>query len=67
MSEQNNIAATVFVFEHRKTGDISAHYLNTAKSAEANPDLKHVASLEPRLWIQSHWKTVEAANREVQE
>ena len=60
MSEPNNIAATVFVFRHRETGQITAHYAEASRIASEDADLEHVASLEPRLWIQAHYAMVTA-------
>lgn len=59
MSEPNNLEATVFVFEHNDTGEIKAFYAEGALEFGSHPDSKnwkHVASLEPRLWIQTYWR-----------
>lgn len=54
-SEPQNLDATVFVFRHRPTGEIVAHYVLAARGKELHPDWEHVGTLEPRLWIQAHW------------
>lgn len=60
MIQQNNLAATVFVFRNRETLEIRCEYLGAAKMFEQNPDWEHLATLEPRLWIQAHWDEVVA-------
>lgn len=54
-SEPHNLEATVFVFRHRETKEIVAHYALAARGKKAHPDWEHVGTLEPRLWIQAHW------------
>jgi len=56
MNEPNNTAATVFVYRHKATGEVAAHYTDAACIKQALPDWKLVASLEPRLWIQANWR-----------
>ena len=62
--EPNNIEATVFVYEHQTTGEVRAHYAEAAiefhNGGTNNPDWKHVATLEPRLFIQTHYKAITA-------
>ena len=57
--EPNNLDATVFVFRHRETKEIIAHYALAARGKESHPDWEHVGTLEPRLWIQAHWDDAE--------
>lgn len=62
MSLPHNIAASVFVYEHRQTGEVRAEYLNAALAlGHEDEHWNHVATLEPRMWIQAHWRTVQDA------
>lgn len=61
MSEHHNLDATVFVYEHKTTGEIKAIYHESAVSfsnSQAASDWTHVGTLEPRMWIQAYWKDV---------
>ena len=55
---QNNLAATVFVYRSRIDGRIQTEYLETALVMEKSPDWEHLATLEPRWWIQAHYDAV---------
>ena len=57
-AEQNNLAATVFVYRSRIDGRIQTEYLETALVMEKSPDWEHIATLEPRWWIQAHYDAV---------
>jgi hypothetical protein len=57
-AEQNNLAATVFVYRSRIDGRIQTEYLETALVMEDSPDWEHLATLEPRRWIQAHYDAV---------
>jgi hypothetical protein len=57
-AEQNNLAATVFVYRSRIDGRIRTEYLETALVMEKSPDWEHIATLEPRRWIQAHYDAV---------
>ena len=57
-AEQNNLAATVFVYRSRIDGRIQTEYLETALVMEKSPDWEHLATLEPRWWIQAHYDAV---------
>ena len=57
-AEQNNLAATVFVYRSRIDGRIQTEYLETALVMEKSPDWEHIATLEPRRWIQAHYDAV---------
>jgi hemoglobin-like flavoprotein len=57
-AEQNNLAATVFVYRSRIDGRIQTAYLETAMVMEKSPDWEHIATLEPRWWIQAHYDAV---------
>ena len=54
----NNLAATVFVYRNRVTSEINCAYLECVKDLESSPVWEHLASLEPRLWIQAHYAKV---------
>ena len=51
----HNLDATVFVYRHRETGEIRALYVDDARAMNYRPDYEHVATLEPRMWIQAHY------------
>ena len=57
----HNLCATVFVYRHRETGEIRALYVDEARSMIDRDDYEHVASLEPRMWIEHHF---DDANKE---
>ena len=62
MTQPHNIEASVFVYEHRQTGEVRAEYLNAALAlGHEDEHWRHVATLEPRMWIQAHWRTVQDA------
>lgn len=68
MTEPHNLDATVFVYRNADTGEIKAHYADAAKAFERAEDRWawiHVATLEPRLWIQAHYATIERAAAEM--
>ena len=52
--ESHNLDAMVFVFRHKETQKIVATYVNYARSLEKDADYEHLATLEPRLFIQ-YW------------
>ena len=58
MTAQNNLAATVFVYRSRIDQRIKTEYLETALVMEDSPDWEHLATLEPRWWIQAHYDAV---------
>lgn len=51
----HNLDATVFVYRHRETGTITALYSDDACAMNYRPDYEHVATLEPRAWIEHHF------------
>ena len=55
MTEPNNLAATVFVYQHKTTGEIAAHYIEAAKIKDNDHEWQHIETLEPRLWIQANY------------
>lgn len=50
-----NPDATVYVYRHRETKAITALYSDAALDMLHNADYEHVATLEPRAWIQAHY------------
>lgn len=54
-----NASATVFVYQHRETGEARALYLDDAWAMQGRTDYEHVATLEPRAWIESAWSELE--------
>ena len=61
MSEPHNLEATVFVYEHKTTGEVKSFYCDGSikfNSSGESSEWNHVATLEPRLWIQAHYKEV---------
>lgn len=57
MSE-HNLEATVFVYKSKADGSIRAEYMEGALSLDKD-EWVHLATLEPRMWIQAHWEDVE--------
>jgi hypothetical protein len=51
----NKLDATVFVYRSRIDGRIHAEYIDTAREMDKSPDWEHIATLEPRLWIQHNY------------
>jgi len=51
---QKNLNATVFVFRHRQTEQIRCEYISAAAEVRVQ-EWEHVATLDPRMWIQYHW------------
>lgn len=51
----HNLDATVFVYRHRETGAIRALYMDDARAMLGRDDYEHVATLEPRMWIEHHF------------
>ena len=56
----HNLAATVFVYRNRVTSEINCVYLEGVKDLAGSPVWEHLATLEPRLWIQAHYAKVMA-------
>ena len=50
----HNIQATVFVYKNKTDGSIRAEYIDGAMVKDEN--WIHLATLEPRMWIQHHWE-----------
>ena len=51
----HNLDATVFVYRHRETGAIRALYMDDARAMIGRDDYEHVATLDPRMWIEHHF------------
>lgn len=50
----------VFVYRHTDTGEIRALYLDDAFCLSGRTDWTHVATLEPRAWIEANWRNAVA-------
>lgn len=50
-----NLDAAVFVYRCRETGAIRALYVDDARAMIERDDYEHVASLDPRAWIEHHF------------
>ena len=59
MSDLQKIEATVFVFRHRITGIVRAHYIDTALNLKESQEWEHVATLNPRAWIEFNYSVAE--------
>ena len=55
----HNLDATVFVYRLFETGQIRCEYIDKARDLEDDPAWEHMATLEPRMWIEHHWMEVE--------
>jgi hypothetical protein len=53
--EPHNLAATVFVYRHKQTGQIVVTYRDRAEAYSPHHEYALVASLEPRRWIEAHF------------
>ena len=53
--QPHNLNSTVFVYRNRETGAIKALYTEGARAMTGRDDYEHVASLEPRMWIEHHF------------
>ena len=58
MSDLQKIEA-VFVYRHRLTGIVNAHYMDTALHFDDAQEWEHVATLTPRAWIEFNYSLVE--------
>ena len=65
--EALNVSATVFVYRHYKDKTIKAKYYSEAKLLEDSADWEHIATINPRMWIECHYAEVEALAQPVQE
>jgi hypothetical protein len=53
--EPHNLAATVFVYRHKQTGQIVVTYRDRAEAYSQHHEYALEASLEPRRWIEAHF------------
>ena len=53
----HNLEATVFVYKNKADGSIRAEYMEGSLGLDKDEWI-HLATLEPRLWIQHHWNEV---------
>ena len=53
--QPHNLNSTVFVYRNRETGAIKALYTEDARAMTGRDDYEHVASVEPRMWIERHF------------
>lgn len=51
----HNLEATVFVYKSKADGSIRAEYMEGARDLDKDEWI-HLATLEPRLWIQHHYE-----------
>ena len=56
-----NLDATVFVYKSKANGSIRAEYTEGSLSLD-NDEWDHLATLEPRMWIQHHFEDIEKAD-----
>ena len=52
----NSLGDAIFVYQHRDTGEIRALYLDDAHVLSRREGWLHVGTLEPRAWIEAHWR-----------
>lgn len=50
----------VFVYQHKETGQIKCEYIEKARILEDDPEWEHLATLEPRAWIEHNFDKVTA-------
>lgn len=60
----HNLDATVFVYRNHKDKKIKAEYFEKARLLEDSPDWDHIATLEPRIWIEFNYDTIEKQEQE---
>jgi hypothetical protein len=60
----HNLEATVFVYRNYKDKSIKAEYLEQAKPLGDSPDWEHIATLEPRMWVECHYAAIEQAQKQ---
>ena len=60
----HNLDATVFVYRNHKDKKIKAEYFEKARLLEDSPDWEHIATLEPRIWIEFNYDTIEKTEQE---
>ena len=63
----HNLEATVFVYKSKADGSIRAEYMEGALSLLDKDEWIHLATLEPRMWIQYHYEDAEKIALKVEE
>lgn len=58
-TEPHKMEATVFVYRHKRTRRTQAHYIEVARILEDDPEWEHLATLEPRMWIEHNYDAAE--------
>lgn len=62
----SEIDHTVFVFRNLNTGEVVTAYLDSALHYERSAsEYQHLATINPRLWIQTHYDTIYKAAHEL--
>lgn len=59
MRDLQKTEATVFVYRHKTTGIVKAHYIEAALNFEETAEWEHVATLNPRAWIEFNYSVAE--------
>jgi hypothetical protein len=55
------IDSSVFVYKHKKTGEIFARWRNEALAFEDDENYEHIATLNAAAWIQRHYNIYDSA------
>jgi hypothetical protein len=55
------IDSIVFVYKHKKTGEIFARGRNEALAFEDDENYEHIATLNAAAWIQRHYNRYDSA------
>jgi hypothetical protein len=55
----NEIEHAVFVYRDRETDEIRCAYAHAARVMQHDNNFEHLATLNPRLWIERNWNKVE--------
>jgi hypothetical protein len=58
------IDSIVFVYKHKKTGEIFARGRNEALAFEDDENFEHIATINPRMWIEAHYETIEGVKND---
>jgi hypothetical protein len=57
-NQTHNLFATVFVYQLKETGQIKCEYIDEAKKLENDDAWEHLATLEPRMWIEHNYHKI---------
>jgi hypothetical protein len=55
----SEIRHAILVYRIKSTGEIICAYADRLPPTTNDPDLEHIATLNPRLWIERNWNKVE--------